>query len=402
MCYMRPSFAYTSFHGMTIGRRVCTHVGKSMVILTFYFTGEINIKPFRKSTKSQRLQKDRSYFNVQLEKLKAGYVSLHTLNHFDKYRTIGTGSFGRVLMVKPKAEGQQANETDQTGTFMALKVIAKARVVKTRQVEHTFNEKNVLFCMDSNFIVKMFDYFQDKMSLYMLLEFINGGEMFTHIQKQRKRRFNATVTNFFAAQTVIAFEYMHNLDIIFRDLKPENVLIDYKGNIRITDFGFAKRVDDRTWTMCGTPEYLAPEIIMNKGYNHAVDWWAVGVLIYEMRCGRSPFEHQSQMEMFKKISRRDFKYPRDFTKEEQELIGGLLQVDLTRRLGNMVGGTHDIKHMAYFSGTDWDAMYDQMVPSPYPITISGPDDTHNFDNYPEEDVLWVEGEDAMGDIFKGF
>ena len=277
---MRPSFAYTSFHGMTIGRRVCTHVGKSMVILTFYFTGEINIKPFRKSTKSQRLQKDRSYFNVQLEKLKAGYVSLHTLNHFDKYRTIGTGSFGRVLMVKPKAEGQQANETDQTGTFMALKVIAKARVVKTRQVEHTFNEKNVLFCMDSNFIVKMFDYFQDKKSLYMLLEFINGGEMFTHIQKQRKRRFNATVTNFFAAQTVIAFEYMHNLDIIFRDLKPENVLIDYRGNIRITDFGFAKRVDDRTWTMCGTPEYLAPEIIMNKGYNHAAVRQSVLALLW--------------------------------------------------------------------------------------------------------------------------
>ena len=306
-------------------------------------------------------------------------------------------------MVKPKSEGQQANETDQTETYMALKVIAKARVIKTRQVEHTFNEKNILFCMDSNFIVKMFDYFQDKLSLYMLLELVNGGEMFTHIQKQSKRKLDQDTTLFFAAETVLAFEYMHNLDIIFRDLKPENMLVSSTGHIKVTDFGFAKRVDDRTWTMCGTPEYLAPEIIVNKGYNHAVDWWAVGVLIYEMRCGRSPFEAQQQLDMFKKISRRDFRYPRDFSKEEQDLIGGLLQVDLTRRLGNMVRGVQEIKDMSYFKKIDWDAMADVLVPSPYLIKVNGPDDTSNFDSYPEEEIVWRVGtEAAFGVIFQGF
>jgi serine/threonine protein kinase len=207
--------------------------------------------------------------------------------------TLGTGSFGRVLRVNPNAtsETNHPTETDQSGTFMALKIIEKARVIKTRQVDHTIAEKNILFSMDNRFLVKMYDYFTDSKAIFMLLEFVNGGEMFTHIQKQKRRRLDELTTRHFAAQTVLAFEYMHNLDIIFRDLKPENMLISSDGHIKVTDFGFAKRVDDRTWTMCGTPEYLAPEIIVNKGYNHAVDWWAVGVLIFEMRCGQSTFFH---------------------------------------------------------------------------------------------------------------
>ena len=325
------------------------------------------------------------------------------MEHFNVARTLGTGSFGRVLMVNPKSVYE--NETDQTGTYMALKIIAKDRVIKTRQVEHTINEKNILFCMDNRFIVKMFDYFQDKMSLYMLLELINGGEMFTHIQKQKKRKLSAVVTRFFAAETVLAFEYLHNLDIIFRDLKPENMLISATGHIKVTDFGFAKRVDDRTWTMCGTPEYLAPEIIVNKGYNHAVDWWAVGVLIYEMRCGRSPFEARSQLDMFKKISKRDFQFPRDFDSDERELIGGLLQVDLTRRLGNMAAGVDEIKAAPYFSKMDWDGLRAGTVVSPFAkdlMHLKGPNDVSEFDSYPEEKVAWVAGTDRHADTFVGF
>jgi protein kinase A len=275
-------------------------------------------------------------------------------------------------------------------------------VIKTRQVEHTFNEKNILFAMDNLFIVKLFEYFADSKALYFMLEFINGGEMFTHIQKQKRRRFNEAQTRFFASETVLAFEYLHNLDIIFRDLKPENMLIDSQGHIRLTDFGFAKRVDDKTYTMCGTPEYLAPEIIVNKGYNHAVDWWAVGVLIYEMRCGRSPFEARSQLEMFKKISRRDYKYPRDFTDDEQDLIGNLLQVDLTRRLGNMFKGPKEIKEHKYFKDINWEATYARSVVSPYVPSVSGPNDTSQFDSYPEEPTNWVPGKDAHEDIFNGF
>ncbi|KNC81270.1 AGC/PKA protein kinase [Sphaeroforma arctica JP610] len=182
-------------------------------------------------------------------------------------RTLGTGSFGRVLMCKKK----------ETGQFCAMKIIRKEIVIKLKQVEHTANEKNILACIDCPFIVQMIEFFSDKKSLYFVLEFINGGEMFTHIH--RNRYFTSDVARFFAAETVLAFEYLHNLDIVYRDLKPENLLIDSRGHLRITDFGFAKRVADRTWTLCGTPEYLAPEIILSKGYAHAVDWWALGTLI---------------------------------------------------------------------------------------------------------------------------
>jgi len=367
--------------------------------------GEIEIQPYRKAIKGSAtnyLKDDRAYFEGQLKKLQQGYVSVNIVDDFNLGKTLGTGSFGRVLMVNPT--GVTHGQTDQRSTYMALKIIAKERVIKTRQLDHTIAEKNILFSMDNRFLVKMFDYFVDKKSIFMLLEFINGGEMFTHIQKQKRRRFSPEVTNHFAAQTVLAFEYMHNLDIIFRDLKPENMLITSDGHIKVTDFGFAKRVDDKTWTMCGTPEYLAPEIIVNKGYNHAVDWWAVGVLIFEMRCGRSPFEARSQLEMFKKISKRDFAFPRDFIKTEQDLIGGLLMVDLTRRLGNMHGGVDEIKRQPYFAGVDFEAMRSGLVPSPYTgCRVSGPNDTSQFDDYDEErNAPWSPGQDKYGEQFNGF
>lgn len=357
-------------------------------------SGDVEEKQFRKPHKSTRLKEDRAHFNDRLAMLRGGYVSESTLLGYQVDRTLGTGSFGRVLLTQKK---------DLPELFLAVKIINKERVIKTRQVEHTCNEKNILFCMKSPFIVALFDYFQDARCLYFVLEFVNGGEMFTHIQKQKKRRFNYEQTRFFAAETILAFEYLHNLDIIFRDLKPENMLIDHRGHIRLTDFGFAKRVEDKTWTMCGTPEYLAPEIIVNKGYNHAVDWWAVGVLIYEMRCGRSPFEARSQLEMFKRISRQDFSYPKGFTAEEQGLIGGLLQVDLTKRLGAMHGGVDAIKKLPYFKGLDWDAVAETKVPSPYIPKVKGPGDTDQFDRYPEEDIRWYgTGPDAFGDTFKSF
>jgi len=358
--------------------------------------GEIDVLPYRKKPLDTRLKNDRTHFDSRLELLQGGYKANMTLLDYYVANTLGTGSFGRVLLVRLK-----------TGTdFRACKIISKERVIRTKQIEHTQNEKNILFCMNSPLVVRLFDYFQDSKMLYLVLEYVNGGEMFTHIQKQKFRCFNPKVTKFFAAETVLAFEYLHNLDIIFRDLKPENMLIDSRGHIRLTDFGFAKRVSDKTWTMCGTPEYLAPEIIVNKGYNHAVDWWAVGVLIYEMRCGRSPFEAKSQIEMFKKITKKDIKFPRSFAKDEISLINGLLMVDLTSRLGAMVDGVKGIKSHPYFTDVNWTQLYNQesaYAMGHYVPKVSGEGDTSNFDDYDEEPTKWYgDKADKFGDIFHAF
>jgi len=362
--------------------------------------GDIEIRPYRAPVPTDdeatcaRLSGDRVNFDKQLGKLQAGYVSEKTLNSYSQVRVLGTGSFGKVLLVK---------ETTQEQQVAALKIIAKERIIKTKQVQHTIGEKDILFSGNSEFIVRLFDYFQDKENIYLVLEFVNGGEMFTVLQRQPNRRFSAVQCRFFTAECIMSFEYLHNLDIIHRDLKPENLLIDHRGHLKLTDFGFAKRVELHTYTMCGTPEYLAPEIIINKGYTRAVDWWAVGVLCFEMRKGRSPFEAKDQLEMFRKIAKCDFRFPRNFSEPEKELISGFLQVDKTKRLGFMHGGVELIKKQTYFEGLDWNRLARQKYQSPFNAGVKNQADHSKFEQCPAgKPPKWTVGTDAYGDTFKNF
>ncbi|KAJ3007479.1 hypothetical protein HKX48_009104 [Thoreauomyces humboldtii] len=300
-------------------------------------------------------------------------------------RLQGTGTFGRVYLTRFK----------DTNQYYAMKVLKKVEVVRLKQVEHINSEKQILSQVNFPFIVNMLCTFQDEVNLYMLLEYVVGGELFSHLRRAGK--FSNDQTRFYAAEIVVSIEHLHNLDIIYRDLKPENLLLDYQGHIKITDFGFAKKVEDRTWTLCGTPEYLAPEIIQSKGHGKPVDWWALGILIFEMLAGYPPFFDDNPFGIYEKILSGRFVFPEGFDMHAKDLIRKLLTSDRTKRLGNLKGGASDIRNHKWFKGVDWDQLMRKNAPVPITPQISGPGDTRNFETYPEAEA---EPSAPLGDPFR--
>lgn len=233
---------------------------------------------------------------------------------FERIRTLGTGSFGRVMLVRHRTNRH----------FYAMKLLEKQKIVKMKQVEHTLNEKRILQCIRHPFVVHLEFSFKDNDNLYLVLPFVSGGEMFTHLRRQGK--FGEVQTRFYGAQVALALEYLHYLGLVYRDLKPENILIDSAGFVQVTDLGFCKMVEGRTWTLCGTPEYLAPEVILSKGYGRSVDWWSFGVLLYEMAAGHPPFYAKDQMQIYEKIVAGRYRFPPHFSTDLKDIIRNLLQV----------------------------------------------------------------------------
>jgi len=305
--------------------------------------------------------------------------------------TLGTGSFGRVRLVQHKEEKG----------FYALKILKKSEVIYLKQVDHVKTEKKILEEISHPFIVNLKGSFQDPLNLYLLLEYVIGGEFFSHLRKAG--RFPNDTARYYAAQITLVFEHLHSLMILYRDLKPENLLLDKNGNCKVTDFGFAKKVEYRTWTLCGTPEYLAPEIILSKGHGKAVDWWACGILIYEMLAGYPPFYDEDPLGIYQKILEGKVKFPWHFDRHSKDLVKKLLTADLTKRLGNLKGGAEDIKKHKWYTGStppmDWEKMLKgECGDAPVQPEVAGESDTSNFDDYPDSAEGSTQPIDAKDDV----
>lgn len=316
----------------------------------------------------------------------------YCLNDFQILRTLGTGSFGRVHLVR----------SNHNGRFYALKVLKKRTIVKLKQVEHTNDERRMLSIVSHPFLIRMWGTFQDSEQVFMVMDYIEGGELFSLLRKSQ--RFPNPVAKFYAAEVCLALEYLHSNDIIYRDLKPENILLDRNGHVKITDFGFAKYVPDVTYTLCGTPDYIAPEVISTKPYNKSVDWWSFGIYIYEMLAGYTPFYDANAMKTYENILNAELKFPPFFNHDAQDLLSKLIERDLSKRLGNLQNGSADVKNHPWFGEVVWEKLLSRNIETPYePPIQQGQGDTSQFDRYPEEEINYgVVSEDPYSDLFKEF
>eukprot|EP00238_Polyblepharides_amylifera_P003042 CAMPEP_0196587694 /NCGR_PEP_ID=MMETSP1081-20130531/58313_1 /TAXON_ID=36882 /ORGANISM="Pyramimonas amylifera, Strain CCMP720" /LENGTH=222 /DNA_ID=CAMNT_0041909945 /DNA_START=130 /DNA_END=795 /DNA_ORIENTATION=+ len=222
--------------------------------------------------------------------------------------------------------------------------MVKADIMRLRQVDHVLNEKRILTQLAHRNIIHLAATFNDKTHIYLLLEYVTGGELFYLLRKSV--RFSDRTAAFYAANIVHAFEHLHSQRIVYRDLKPENVLVADNGYLKLADFGFAKLIGSKTHSICGTPEYIAPEVISNKGHGLEVDWWALGILIYEMLTGKTPFQDQDRNSLYKQIIEEEVVYPHHVGTIAKDLISKLLVLDPSKRLGH-VNDASDIMNHAW-------------------------------------------------------
>jgi CRP-like cAMP-binding protein len=295
-------------------------------------------------------------------------------------RTLGTGTFGRVKLVQHK----------KTMKTYALKCLQKAVVVHFKQEGNVMNEKNLLLLATHPFILQLVATYKDRNCLYMLLELVQGGELFSLLHNQNDGVLPVKSAQFYSGCVVSALTFLHSKLIVYRDLKPENLLIDKEGYCKVVDFGFAKVIKDRSFTLCGTPEYLAPEIVLGSGYGRGVDYWAVGILIFEMLCGYTPF-HDEDNDSLKicnnivSITRLDWaSHVHDAN--AKDIVTQLLVKKQSKRLGVQTG-SDAIKAHPFFRSLSWDKLETKSLKAPWIPKIKGDLDASNFDPYDENDTI---------------
>ena len=301
-----------------------------------------------------------------------------TLNDFKLLKVLGRGTFGKVVLVQYKL----------TKKYYAMKIMKKDVILESGQVTNTLLEKNILQNLNYQFLVGMDFCFQTQERIYFVMNFIRGGELFKHLTNCKF--FPEEKAKFYSAIIGLALEYLHTHGIVYRDIKPDNILIDEDGYLKLADFGMAKMLKDqeKAFSLCGTPEYFPPEIITREGHNKAADWWSYGILLYEMLFGIPPFYSKNTEKMFDLITKAELKFPKkiNVSEDAKDLIKKLLIKNQDLRLGSE-GGFETIKKHSFFKGFDFKALEEKKLEAPFIPVLRGSMDLSNFDSkYTSEDI----------------
>ena len=292
------------------------------------------------------------------------------LEDFKVLKVIGRGSFGKVCLV----EYLPTHET------YAMKSLKKDLLIEQEQIENTLLEKEILQTIDYPLLCGLVFCFQTEERIYFVMPFLSGGELFQHLRKFRT--FDEDKVRFYGAQIALALDYLHSKGIVYRDLKPENILMDSQGYLRLADFGMAKKLkdDEKAMSFCGTPEYLAPEIITMEGHDKNADWWSFGILLYEMLCGLPPFYVENLDKMYDLIKNSKVKFPKriNLSEDAKDVILKLLDKNPKKRLGSQ-NGIEEIKSHPFFKSIDFDLIVQKKIPAPFIPELSNDTDVQYFD-----------------------
>ena len=314
-----------------------------------------------------------------------------TFGKLEDFHTLGVMACGSIAVVK-----LVRNPLDNR--VWALKKVRKDTVVENKRIPNIQNERHIMYKLHSPFTVSLGRTYQDEQNVYFLMEPCLGGDMLTLLRKYKT--LTEQQAKFYAVCAIEGLTYLHNLRTIYRNLKPENMVINSRGYLKLADFGFSKKIDTKTFTFCGTPEYIPPETLVGQGQDFAADFWTLGCFIYEMLAGSPPFRNENTQQLFRSIIMSKPKFPPNFTKEAKDLIKKLLCKDPSSRLGNTVGGSEAILKHKWFRGFAVGQVQNQCMDAPIKPTIDSDADLSNFPNqkinsyhtreYKEVDTSWAE------------
>ena len=376
LVYNEPEVIYTRSHSL-VGPSACVSQSLKLGKLTIQETEDsLELEVLEEDVTGEKVTdvKESSFHNViTKESLQDGgsLMKIHrvSLDDFEILKVVGQGAFAKVYQVKKKG----------TPEIYAMKVMRKDKILEKNHAEYMKAERDILTQIEHPFVVQLRYSFQTKYRLYLVLDFVNGGHLFFQLYHQGL--FREDLARIYAAEIVSAVSHLHSNGIMHRDLKPENILLDADGHVMLTDFGLAKQLEDstRSNSMCGTLEYMAPEIILGKGHDKAADWWSVGILLFEMLTGKPPFCGGNREKIQQKIIKDKIKLPAFLSSEAHSLLKGLLQKEAGKRLGCGPKGIVEIKGHKWFKQINWRKLEAREIQPNFRPDVAGKHCVANFE-----------------------